>query len=52
MIAAYQQEKHMPFLTIAGRMAMKEGLLQGIEACLHLKFGDQGLKLTPDLREL
>jgi hypothetical protein len=42
----------MPFITITERMAMEEGLLQGIEACLKLKFGAEGLDLMPELREI
>jgi hypothetical protein len=42
----------MPFITITERMALEEGLLEGIEACLKMKFGDEGLKLMPELREL
>jgi hypothetical protein len=42
----------MPFLTIADRMALKQGLLPGLEVALQLKFGAEGLKLMPELREL
>jgi hypothetical protein len=49
---AYQQENRMPFIDILERMAMAQGLLRGIEVCLQLKFGDEGLKLMPELREL
>ena len=49
---AYQQEKRMPFITIAERVGMEKGLLEGIEVSLQVKFGDEGLKLMPELREL
>jgi hypothetical protein len=52
VIAAYQQGKHMPFINIFERVGMEKGLLEGIEACLQMKFGDEGLKLMPELREL
>jgi hypothetical protein len=42
----------MPFMTIFERVGMEKGLLEGIEECLELKFGDEGLKLMPELREL
>ena len=42
----------MPFITIAERVGMEKGLLKGIEECLELKFGDEGLKLMPELREI
>ncbi len=42
----------MPFITITERMALEKGLLRGLESCLKLKFGDEGLKLMPELREI
>ncbi len=55
-LRVYQQEKSMPFITITERMAKEEGLLegilQGIETCLRMKFGAEGLDLMPDLREI
>jgi hypothetical protein len=51
-MAAYQQEKRMPFMTIFERVGMEQGLLRGLEVSLQLKFGAEGLKLMPELREL
>jgi hypothetical protein len=51
-MATYRQEKHMPFITIAERVGMEKGLLRGLEVALRIKFGDEGLKLMPELREL
>jgi hypothetical protein len=51
-IDAYQQEKVMPFINIAERVGMEKGLLQGIEACLKMKFGAEGLELMPELRQI
>ena len=55
-IDAYQQEMVMPFIDIAERKAMEkgreEGLLEGMEALLRVKFGAEGLELMPELREL
>jgi hypothetical protein len=46
----------MPFITIAERVGIEkgllEGLLKGIEACLKLKFGTEGLVLMPELRAI
>ena len=42
----------MPFITIFERVAMEQGLLEGIEVSLQVKFGDEGLTLMPELREL
>ncbi len=51
-ITAYQQEKRMPYIDSFDRVAMERYLLQGLEVSLKLKFGDEGLKLMPELREL
>ena len=42
----------MPFITIAERVGMEKGLLEGIEVFLKVKFGAEGLELMPELREL
>jgi hypothetical protein len=55
-ITAYEQEKRMPFISIGERIGkeqgLREGLLKGIEACLKLKFGAEGLELMPELRAI
>lgn len=51
-IAEYQEEKHMPFITIAERIGMEKGLLEGLEVSLKMKFGEEGLNLMPELREI
>ena len=42
----------MPFITIAERVGMEKGLLKGIEACLKLKFGADGLELMSEIRAI
>ena len=42
----------MPFIDIAERIGHGEGAAQGIEACLKVKFGAEGLELMPELREI
>jgi hypothetical protein len=49
---AFRQEKHMPFLDIYDRTAVRTYLLRGIEVGLKLKFGAEGLELMPELREI
>jgi hypothetical protein len=51
-IDAYQEEMHMPFVSIADRMGRVKGLLDGIEVALDLKFGPTGLELMPELRPI
>jgi hypothetical protein len=51
-ITAYQQETHMPFITIADRVAMEKCLLEGLEVALEVKYGAEGLELMPELREI
>jgi hypothetical protein len=51
-IDAYQQEKRMPYMSTLDRIAMKQGLLRGIEMCLKVKFGAEGMELMPELRQI
>ena len=51
-IEAFQQERRMPFINTFERYGMRQGLLQGIEVSLDLKFGAEGLELMPELREI
>ena len=55
-ITRYQEEKRMPFITTPERIGrekgLEEGLLKGLEAILKLKFGEAGLALMPEIREL
>jgi hypothetical protein len=51
-INTYQEEKRMPFITIAERVGMEKGLLEGIEVSLKVKFGEPGLALLPEIRTL
>lgn len=41
----------MPFITTPERIGLEKGLLEGIEVGLEVKFGEEGLKLMPELRE-
>jgi hypothetical protein len=51
-ITQYQEERQMPFMTIAERVGRERDLLKGIELGLDLKFGAEGLKLMPELHAL
>ncbi len=42
----------MILMDIFERMAMRKVLLRGIEVALELKFGDEGLALMPELRQI
>jgi hypothetical protein len=42
----------MPFIDIAERANVRKGLLRGIEECLRIKFGAEGLELMPEIREI
>jgi hypothetical protein len=48
----YEEEKRMPFMTTPERLAHKRSLLEGIEACLDVKFGAPGLQLLPEIRQI
>ncbi len=51
-ITTYQEEKRMPFVTIAERVGMEKGLLEGIEVLLKVRFGEEGLRILPEIRAL
>jgi hypothetical protein len=47
-----QKEKRMPFITTPERVGHRRGLREGIEVVLQLRFGDEGLKVMPEIREI
>jgi hypothetical protein len=47
-----QEERHMPFVTSIERVGQCTGLRKGIEVVLRLRFGEDGLKLMPEIREI
>jgi hypothetical protein len=51
-IRLYEEGHHMPFMTTPERIGRTEGLLEGIEQCLELKFGEAGLQLMPEVLQL
>jgi hypothetical protein len=46
------EEKHMPFMTTPERIGLEKGLLRGIEVFLEAKFGAEGVKLLPEIRQI
>jgi hypothetical protein len=51
-VRQYEEEKQMPFITSFERYGIRQGLLEGIELGLELKFGEEGLKLLPEISQL
>jgi hypothetical protein len=51
-VAQYEKEKQMPFMTTPERLAKEKYLLRGIEVSLAVKFGAEGLKLLPEIRQI
>jgi hypothetical protein len=47
-----QQEGRMPFITTPERVGVERGLRKGIEVLLKLRFGEEGLKLMPEIRQI
>ena len=47
-----QEEKRMPFITTPERVGHRRGLRTGIEALLKVRFGEEGLKLMPEIKEV
>ncbi len=42
----------MPFITTPERIGHRTGLCIGIESLLRVRFGDEGLKLMPEIHEI
>lgn len=51
-LAAYEEEKHMPFITSFERTGIRKGLLAGIKALLRVKYGEPGLELLPEIEQI
>jgi hypothetical protein len=51
-VTQYEEEKRMPFVTTGERIGIRKGLLEGIQVCLKMKFGEEGLQLMPELRSI
>ncbi len=47
-----REEKRMPFITTPKRVGRRKGLREGIESLLRVRFGDEGLKLMPEIQEI
>ena len=47
-----QEEKRMPYLTSIERVARRGALREGIEVGLKIRFGDNGLKLMPEIEDI
>lgn len=52
----YSKEKQMPFITTPERYGLQRGLsqgrIEGIEALLRFRFGESGLRLMPEIRQI
>jgi hypothetical protein len=42
----------MPYVTSIERRAIRQGLLEGIELGLELKFGNEGLEVMPEVSRI
>ena len=49
-VAQIQEERRMPFITTPERVGHRKGLREGIEALLRVRFGDDGLRLMPEVQ--
>ncbi len=47
-----QEERKMPFITTPQRIGLREGIRMGIEAVLHVRFGEVDLQLLPEIDEV
>jgi hypothetical protein len=51
-VGKIQEERRMPFITTPERVGRREGMREGIESLLRVRFGEEGLKLMPEIREI
>jgi hypothetical protein len=51
-VETIQQEGRMPFITTPEWYGVCRGLREGIESLIRVRFGDEGLKLMPEIREV
>jgi hypothetical protein len=51
-LVAYLEEGQMPFLDFFDRLILQKIFLEAIEICLEARFGTEGLKLMPEVREI
>jgi predicted DNA-binding ribbon-helix-helix protein len=47
-----QEERRMPFVTSIERLMECRGLRAGIESLLRVRFGEEGLRLMPEIQEI
>ena len=47
-----QEERRMPYITSIERLGIRKGQREGIEVALRIRFGDEGVKLMPEIREI
>jgi hypothetical protein len=47
-----QEERRMPYITSIERYGMRRGMCRGIEEILRMRFGEEGLKLMPEIHEI
>lgn len=51
-VSQYQEEQRMPYITSVERIGIRQGLLEGIELGLELKFGSEGLGVLPEISRI
>jgi hypothetical protein len=51
-VGKVQGERRMPFITTPERVGRREGLREGIEALLRVRFGDEGLRLMSEICDI
>jgi hypothetical protein len=51
-LKTYEEERTVPFITTPERMGIRAGLMQAIEDALRIKFGEEGVRLVPEITAL
>jgi hypothetical protein len=51
-VAKIQEETRMPFITTPERVGLRAGMREGIASLLKVRFGEEGLILMPEIRQI
>jgi hypothetical protein len=51
-LAKIQEERRMPFVTTPERVGRRAGIRLGIESLLRVRFGEDGLRLMPEIQAI
>jgi hypothetical protein len=48
----FQEERRMPYISSFERLSLADGRRDGVESMLRVRFGEEGLKLMPEINQI